>query len=70
MSGHAQLISTDVRTDRMAFWAVVCAALTTFAVTEVVRATGGTRVLALVFAILGLSCTLLFGVAYVKLRKS
>lgn len=54
---------------KMAFWAVVCAALTAYAVSEVVEETGGMRVFALVLAILALICTLGFGAGYMKLRK-
>ena len=53
----------------MALWTVASAAVTTYAVFQVVEETGGTRVFALVFATLSLTCTLMFGAAYVKLRK-
>lgn len=43
-------------------------AFKTYAVYQVVAATGLTRVFALVFATPSLICTLMFGAAYVKLR--
>jgi hypothetical protein len=54
---------------RMALGTVVFAALATFAASQVVGETGGTRVFALVLGTLCLICTLMFGVVYVKLRK-
>ncbi len=54
---------------KMAFMAVASAVVTAYAASQVVEETGGTRVFALVFAILALLNTLMFGAAWAKLRK-
>jgi hypothetical protein len=54
---------------KMALMAASCAALTAFATSRVSVETGLGHVLAVAVAITGLLCTLMFGAAYVKLRK-
>jgi hypothetical protein len=65
-----QLASFAMKTvHKMALMTAVSAAVTTYASFQVAAQGGDTRVFALVFAILGLLNTVMFGAAYAKLRK-
>jgi hypothetical protein len=54
---------------KMALMAVACAALTAYATSQAMVETGLGRVLAVALAISSLLGTLMFGAAYLKLRK-
>ena len=70
MSVRFRLASLAMKTvHKMALMALVCVAVTAFAVSRVTVESGVGLVLALALAILGLLCTLMFGAPYVKLLK-